>query len=371
MNDLGVVSKFDPGFKRALKWDIELLEGYDHEFIGTWTGPHQDSFFWLCLKPGLKATLRSQSASVLWIQGWQVAAYWQAAWAANHIGIPLWLRGETNNRSNANGPLKGAKRILLKKFLNRVDKFFCIGEANRRFYVSQGISEDRLISAPYGVDNDRFSQQARHARHHRQALRNRWCIPENAFCFLFLGKLTQKKRPGDLVSAVRNLEGQGVNRPLHILFVGSGELEHELRQSCAISFDYQGKSGGARAPNVSFAGFLNQTEVSEAYVAADCLVLPSEATETWGLVVNEAMASGLPCIASDACGCVEDLITPVRPQLSYSVGNIPQLQRAMKDAMTCPPASQVLKQHIDGYSLSCTAEAVERAYGELSMNRHG
>ena len=60
-------------------------------------------------------------------------------------------------------------------------------------------------------------------------------------------------------------------------------------------------------PRASFTGFLNQTEVSRAYVAADCLVLPSDYSETWGLVVNEAMASGLPCIISDRCGCAPDL----------------------------------------------------------------
>ncbi len=60
-------------------------------------------------------------------------------------------------------------------------------------------------------------------------------------------------------------------------------------------------------PRASFAGFLNQTQVSNAYVAADCLVLPSDYDETWGLVVNEAMASGLPCIISDRCGCAPDL----------------------------------------------------------------
>ena len=120
-----------------------------------------------------------------------------------------------------------------------------------------------------------------------------------------------------------------------------------------------------KSPKASFVGFLNQTEVSQAYVAADCLVLPSEATETWGLVVNEAMASGLPCITSDACGCVEDLILPICPQLSYPVGDISRLKRAMKIAMTCPPSSQILKEHVQDYSLVRTVEAVERAYTEI------
>ena len=76
---------------------------------------------------------------------------------------------------------------------------------------------------------------------------------------------------------------------------------------------------------VQFAGFLNQLEIIEAYVAADCLVLPSDAGETWGLVVNEAMACGLPAIVSDEVGCHRDLIQPDVTGWCYPQGNIPQL----------------------------------------------
>ena len=87
----------------------------------------------------------------------------------------------------------------------------------------------------------------------------------------------------------------------------------------------------------SFTGFLNQTEISKAYIAADCLVLPSESTETWGLVVNEAMASNLPCIASDACGCAEDLVAPISPQLRFPLGDISAIAAAIQSIMSDPP----------------------------------
>jgi glycosyltransferase involved in cell wall biosynthesis len=59
---------------------------------------------------------------------------------------------------------------------------------------------------------------------------------------------------------------------------------------------------------LTFAGFLNQSEIIKAYIAADCLVLPSDGGETWGIVVNEAMWSALPCIVSDQVGCGPDLV---------------------------------------------------------------
>jgi glycosyltransferase involved in cell wall biosynthesis len=106
------------------------------------------------------------------------------------------------------------------------------------------------------------------------------------------------------------------------LFVGAGELGSQLRSVCNIAFDAERLNTTRAADNRSvpatFAGFLNQTEISKAYVAADCLVLPSDSGETWGLVVNEALASGLPCIVSEQCGCTEDLIGP---EWSFKVGD--------------------------------------------------
>jgi glycosyltransferase involved in cell wall biosynthesis len=371
MSEQGLRSRFDPGFGRELEWDIDLLGGYDHQFVDVSTGSSQDSFFWLRLKPGFGDILRGLDTRVLWTQGWQVAAYWQAVWAAHRVQTSVWLRGETNLRSTRRGVAGILSRYLLKHLLTRVDKFYCIGKANREFYLQQGIPPSQLVSAPYCVDNERFEAQASCLRQSRQQLRSQWLIPEDAFCFLFVGKLINKKRPHDLVAAVRDLQQQS-SRPLHILFVGTGELDQELREACSVYFDAdsQGRSGNGAAPAASFVGFLNQTEVGRAYSAADCLVLPSDERETWGLVVNEAMASGLPCIASDACGCTEDLILPIREDLSYPVGNLEALKECMRSVMAEPPSDRLLRSQIKKYDLLRTVEAVERMYSDMSTRAH-
>jgi glycosyltransferase involved in cell wall biosynthesis len=112
---------------------------------------------------------------------------------------------------------------------------------------------------------------------------------------LFVGKLQPKKQPGMLLEAFRRV------RELYrctLMLVGTGELEDQLRRSVASQ----------SIPDVIFTGFLNRSEISQAYVAADLLVLPSSLNETWGMVVNEAMNFGLPVIASDMVGCVPDLV---------------------------------------------------------------
>jgi glycosyltransferase involved in cell wall biosynthesis len=130
-----------------------------------------------------------------------------------------------------------------------------------------------------------------------------------------VAKFIPKKRPQDAISAFRR--ALLVDADLELLMVGTGELL-ELCQS--ISAD---------EPRVRFLGFKNQAELREVYASADCLLLTSDAGETWGLVVNEAMATGLPAIVSNLCGCSEDLIDNERTGFSYPMGDVPTLSERM------------------------------------------
>jgi glycosyltransferase involved in cell wall biosynthesis len=368
MSDQGLQSRFDPGFNRSFSWDIDLLDGYDFEFLDTHKGREWDSFWGLRLKHGFRGALAKIQARVLWIQGWQVAAYWQAVFEARKLGVEVWLRGETNARSNAGGIGRQCKRLVLHQLLRRVDRLLYIGQANRYFYLEQGVSPARLAAAPYCVDNERFAATAEAVRRSRDRLRNGWGIRSDAFCFVFVGKFIKKKRPFDLIDAARRLQSELPGKQIHVLWVGAGELYRELRQGCNVCFDIQpdGRIANQDAShdglNVSFVGFLNQSEISRAYVAADCLVLPSDAKETWGLVVNEAMATGLPCIVSSACGCREDLVEAVRPDLCYPVGDIAALEAAMKAVMRHPPSPKLLTAHVAEYSVEKTIDTVEGLY---------
>ena len=238
----------------------------------------------------------------------------------------MWLRGESNDLAPQAGWKRTIKRARLGWLFKRVDRFFYIGSSNRRLYQRFGVTGRQLYATPYAVDNNRFAQQAAGLRPHRAELRRHWGIPEDSFCVLFCGKFIEKKHPMDLVAAARYLSERGLMPNLHLLFAGSGALGSELRRSCRVVFDAESPLALSpqqlSLPPASFAGFMNQTEISRAYVAADCLVLPSGHGETWGLVVNEALASGLPCLVSDACGCAEEL---AGKSGSFPFSNIPEL----------------------------------------------
>ena len=369
MSDQGLKPRHDPGFGRDVAWDLDLLDGYPHEFLDTHAGTRQDSFRWLRLKPGFGKMLRERGVTVLWIQGWQVMAYWQAVREARREGIKVWLRGESNLRSNAGGLKQSLKWLLLKRLFNRVDRFLTIGKANREFYLRLGYPADRMVDAPYCVENDRFAEQAAAWRPTRARIRADWNIPEDAFCFVSVGKFIRKKRPLDLAEAMKRLQLQAPMRKLHILWVGTGELDSALHEVCAVRHD-AGASGtvnfaASTKPSASFAGFLNQGEIARAYVAADALVLPSDAKETWGLVANEAMASGLPCVVSAACGCADDLVLPLFPDLCFPVGDIDALVRSLAAVMASPPAPSLLQEHIAKYDPACTVNNVTALYRRM------
>ena len=115
-------------------------------------------------------------------------------------------------------------------------------------------------------------------------------------------------------------------------------------------------------PDASFTGFLNQKEISKAYVVADCLVLPSDYRETWGLVVNEAMASGLPCIVSDACGCAEDLALPIRSDFCFPLGDSTSISRAIAGLCQVPAKVEELRREVDKVHVGSSVKTVAALY---------
>ena len=293
MSDEGAGRYHDRGFGRDISWDVDLLSGYRHRLVPMRSaGADMRAFRGLRLKP-----LDFTSAGALLINGWFPQAYWQAASQAFRAGVPVLLRAETNLLQAPVWWKRAVRARALAWLLRRVAVALPIGRANRALYERYGVPAERMIASPYCVDNAAFAAAA--ARADLAAARRRWSVPADAACFLFAGKLIPPKRAGDLIEAfARTLDGG----PCHLLFVGDGELRGDLERHAAAA--------ARPGRTISFAGFLSQREMPAAYAAADCLVLPSDRRETWGLVVNEAMACGLPALVSDGVGCGPDLVEP-------------------------------------------------------------
>jgi len=172
------------------------------------------------------------------------------------------------------------------------------------------VPQSRIFSVPHCVDNEFFASIAApyQVASERAAARKTFGFTAADFVVLFVGKLEVVKRPLDVIQAIARFGSQ-----VCLLVVGAGALESPSRS--------EAERLGLR---VAWAGFLNQSELGRAYAVADCLVLPS-AQETWGLVMNEALATGLPCVVSNCVGGACDLITNSETGAIFPMGDIAAL----------------------------------------------
>jgi glycosyltransferase involved in cell wall biosynthesis len=120
--------------------------------------------------------------------------------------------------------------------------------------------------------------------------------------------------------------------------------------------------------NIHFSGFINQSELPTYYAAGDVLVLPSY-YETWGLVLNEAMASGLPSIVSDGCGAAVDMIIDGKTGYTYPMGDIHQLGSLMKkftgNKDLCKEMGLNAAEHVKKFSLEVTVSALKNSLNSV------
>jgi len=370
----GVKPSLDIEFARVFQWDMDLLGGYPNRFPPD-PVPQQLGGFWdVGLCKDFRSRLTGGAVTGVLVAGWNVRACWEATFLAHRAGVQVWMRGDSNDLKVDRGFRRVAKRWLLGGLLDRVDRFLCVGGANRRLYRGYGVGDERLVAGPHCVDNGRFAAQARQYLPEREALRRAWGVPDGTFCLLYVGKFIPEKCPLDLVAAARRLAGGDAPRGYHLLFVGSGELGVDVRRHCRVVYDAESvtinvSSVDAGAPNASFTGFLNQTDISKAYVAADALVLPS-VSETWGLVINEAMASGLPCVASAACGAAEDLLAPINPRLVYPSGSVEALVASIDYLANHPIPGSAIAGLIAQFDYIKTVDTLEQLWDGGTVHPH-
>lgn len=295
----------EPDFGVDVTWDVPLLDGYD----------------WAALS-SVDLGQEIARADAVWVHGWQYRWQRRAMALAGRSGVPVLMRGENwlGAMPDPPGPLGWAKRAWRRRLFGRAAAFLAIGRGNRDYYRAHGVADDRLFAMPYAIDNRAFAERAAAAANERPALRTRLGLEADRPILLFVGKLMPRKRPDLLIEAWRRARWPGPAPAL--LMAGDGVLRETLRQA---------------APEAVFVGFQNQSQLPALYALADLLVVPSD-REPWGLVVNEAMASGTAVVASDQVGAAHDLISPETGAV-FRAGDADALAAAL---VACLPRARAL-----------------------------
>lgn len=179
-------------------------------------------------------------------------------------------------------------------FLRHCDRFVVPGKASFEYLRSLGSPVASIVTAPNAVDNGWFAVQAENVRSHAAEFRERLKLPSRFI--LFVGRQVPEKGVFDLLAAYAKLESS-LRSEIGLVFAGDGVSREELTQRARAI------SPGA----VCFPGFAQREDLAGLYALAEVLVLPTH-SDVWGLVVNEAMACGLPIVVSNVAGCSADLV---------------------------------------------------------------
>ena len=311
----------DPGFKREISWDTELLHGYDYEFLPALGSTDRISMA-RPLSVGLGSRLRAGNFSALWVHGYMRLHHWAAFISAKRLKMKVLIRDEATAIGRDRSPLARALKPTFFSFLSQVaDGFLAIGSRNRDYYLTNDIAKSRIFWMPYAVDNRAFQAAARAAAPQRERLRAALGLEPNRPVILFAGKLMLRKRPGDLLEAWTRLAPRPEQRP-YLLYVGDGTLLAELKSRL--------QAPGSEA--VRFLGFKNQSELPAYYDLCDVFVMPT-VFEPWGLVVNEVMNAGKAVIASDQVGCAPDLVRHGYNGFVYRASDVEDLHRVLRTAL--------------------------------------
>ena len=283
-------NKYDPGFDKNISWDIPLLNGYEYSFIKNISADPGSHHFKGINNQTLINDIEKWKADTILVYGWAFKSHLKAM-RYFHGRIPVFFRGDSTTLGKKQNLKFVARKYFLRWVYRHVDKAFYVGTYNKRYYLQNGLKEHQLIFAPHAVDNERFADERGIFQMQANEWRKKLGINPNDLVLVYAGKLEPIKNLGWLIETIRQLN----ELPVKILLVGNGPLEKELKEMA---------SGDSR---FIFIDFQNQQQMPVVYRLGSVFILCSH-SETWGLSINEAMASGRAILASETFGCISDLV---------------------------------------------------------------
>lgn len=309
----------------------------------------------ILLNQNVPSVLQELAPDVILCGGYNYLASWQAQrWAQqNGVAFLLWTESTGADQRSESKVIESLKR----KFFAKCDGFVVPGTSAQAYVRQIEASTKPVFIAPNAVDNQHFAENAELAR--ADASRTRATLGLPPRYFLLVGRLLKSKGVLELVEAYGSLS-DNLRSEVGLVFAGDGPLRTELESRSRLIFP------GA----VHFAGFVHRDELASYYALADCLVFPTH-SDTWGLVVNEAMACGLPLICSEIAGCAADLVNA--NGLTTPPRDVQQLARAMeelaKDAGLRKEMSARSRQLITYYSPELCASGIAKAAASVFCGR--
>lgn len=363
-SDFSIAGYFDREFRSSFSWDNNLVREDDACIFLSRSGNGGAADFDSVSARGLGTYLERLAPSAVLLTGYSGRFYTGALARVLQRRVPVLFRAETTDHALARSRWRNGLRAgILRRLYRRFARLLFIGERSLAHYRGLAVPDEKLFFSPYCVDTAHFQAGEPAREKLRATIREEFGVGPHELLVLFSGKLSRRKGPHILISAIRELPEE-IRRNLVAVFLGDGAERPALEAAAAV------------APRVAarFLGFRNQTELSPCYHAADLFVLPSRESETWGLVVNEALHHGVPCVVSDAVGCAPDLIEPGVTGEIARAGCASSLAEAIQRALPLARSAAVRERcraKVSAYTVEKAAEGIARAYFSLNLEQRG
>lgn len=212
-----------------------------------------------------------------------------------HTSFPQYIKELTNDDS-----LEELTWKYMSWFYNQMDMVYVPSHAVEKELIEKGINPKKIIFYPRGTDINKFSPEKQDP-----ITEFKYKIPSGKIKILYAGRVSKEKNIDDIIMVYKNLLSQNFN--CHLIICGDGPYMNTTKAMLS------------NVP-VTFTGFINTDELSYIYASSDVLLFPSQ-TDTFGNVVLEAQASGIPVIVSDKGGPSENIINE-KTGIIVPAGNI-------------------------------------------------
>jgi 1,2-diacylglycerol 3-alpha-glucosyltransferase len=258
------------------------------------------------LRRAFCSALEQMNPDVVTVNGWNNFGSLIAANCCMRRRIPMVVMSESSRQDE---PRTWWKEAIKRRIIGVYSAALVGGQRHVEYLIELGMPRERIVTGYDVVDNDYFRQKAEEVRSQRSEVRQKYALPENYF--LASARFVEKKNLPKLIQAYAEYRRGSsafakatadkeitAKVPWDLVVLGDGPLREILdTQLSTLNLN----------EHVYLPGFKPYDELPVYYALANAFVHAST-TEQWGLVVNEAIASGLPVIVSERCGCVPELV---------------------------------------------------------------
>jgi glycosyltransferase involved in cell wall biosynthesis len=313
---------------------------------------------------GVRSVLDKVNPDAVAINGYSMADAWSTlAWCKLHRRIAIIMSDSKSDDS----PRVASKEWVKKMILRQFDAALCAGLLSKSYLEELGMQSQKIFLGFDAVDNDYFWKKAEVARQNPSSYRALPGLETSDPFFLASSRFVKSKNFDGLLSAYaeyrrRLHEANPSKKPWRLVLLGDGAERRAL--------EHQVWSEGIRG--VTFPGFRQIEDLPVYYGRAKVFIHPSY-QDTWGLVVNEAMAAGLPVIVSKRSGCVADLVSNGQNGFIFSPEDLKTLAELMllisSDSVDLTAMSLASRKRIEDWGLPRFSQGLYGAL-QVGLNNH-